>query len=196
MGWYWCRYDKKHNETFDEWVRREYPLGSNYEYVGRGYLTKMSEYYAPVKNKTTGEISCVVAMVKFSGSGWNKEVGIKFMDETMGPCIANCPKAVLDIIEQSKPLNQWAEKWRKKCWENLANKKQAQKITNGAVIKFKEEISFTNGHKGDTFQVVKKGNKTWFRGVFQYLDGEYYTSGGYKIRNWKAMEFEQLNIVL
>lgn len=45
----------------------------------------------------------------------------KDMDETCGPYKYDCPKAILDLLSPTD--SEYANEWRKKCYENLAKKK-------------------------------------------------------------------------
>ena len=62
----------------------------------------------------------------------------KGMDETMGPCECNCPKGILDLLTPTD--NEYANDWRKRCYENLKKKHDPNTLGNlpiGSVIKYK-----------------------------------------------------------
>ena len=60
----------------------------------------------------------------------------KDMDESVGPNECDCPKGILDLLTPTE--SEWANEWRKKCYENLAKKKNPNglnKLPVGTVIK-------------------------------------------------------------
>lgn len=60
----------------------------------------------------------------------------KDLDESMGPCQCDCPKGILDLLSPTD--NEYANNWRKACYENLARKKNANglnKLPVGTIIK-------------------------------------------------------------
>ena len=98
-----------------------------------------STYYAAVKsfNKTNG-YECVVAAVCLTSTN-NKDYynfAYKGMDETCGPHKYDCPKGILDLLTPTE--SEYANEWRKACYENLAQKKNPNsfnKLPVGTVIK-------------------------------------------------------------
>lgn len=62
----------------------------------------------------------------------------KDMDESMGPCYYDCPKAILDLLSATD--SEYALKWRGKCWERINKEKEGfslSKLPVGTVIRFK-----------------------------------------------------------
>ena len=60
----------------------------------------------------------------------------KDMDETCGPCKYDCPKGILDLLTPTE--SEYANEWRKQCYEHLDKKKKANglnKLPVGSVIK-------------------------------------------------------------
>lgn len=65
---------------------------------------------------------------------WN--FSYKNMDESYGPCNYDCPKGILDLLTPT--TSEYANEWRKKCYENIAKKKNPNsfnKLPVGTVIK-------------------------------------------------------------
>lgn len=60
----------------------------------------------------------------------------KDMDESMGPGHCDCPKSILDLLSPTN--DEYANEWRKACYENLTKKKNPNglnKLPVGTVIK-------------------------------------------------------------
>lgn len=73
-------------------------------------------------NKTTGE-NIVFATVFLTSVDANDfyNFSYKDMDETCGPCECDCPKSILALLTPTE--NEFAQEWRKRCYENLEKKK-------------------------------------------------------------------------
>lgn len=73
----------------------------------------------------------------------------KDMDETVGPCEAECPVSILKLLS---PTNHaWANEWRKRCYENAERKKFPNALANlpiGAVIRYTK-------HDGTVMELIK-----------------------------------------
>src|SRR5690625_2411829 len=54
----------------------------------------------------------------------------------------------------SETTSQSALNWRQRCRDNAAWQRKREKLADGDVVRFKQVISFTNGHNQDTFAVV------------------------------------------
>jgi hypothetical protein len=111
----------------------------------------------------------------------------KVMDETAGPCESNCPVKILvslSPIESFAALgtnsHEWATNWRARCY--AAIEKQQNAPGDGATIRFKEPIKFTDGTEGQTFTVRKTGRKV------RFIDPSK-TYNWYRISNWKQREY-------
>ena len=94
-----------------------------------------STYYAAVA--VGNEVFAAVSLTRID----NKEYcnfSYKSMDETMGPCECNCPKGIVDLLNPTD--NEYANDWRKSCYENLKKKHDPNALGNlpvGSVIKYK-----------------------------------------------------------
>lgn len=80
------------------------------------------------------------------------DFGYKDMEETMGPCEADCPAKILNILSALRDPNSYAHDWRKRCRESLAKPKR-KAFTDGQIIVLKEPASFGDGVKRQTFRV-------------------------------------------
>lgn len=102
-----------------------------------------STYYAAVKKtkfatETEPEDVKVFAAVCLTSTDMKDyfNFAYKDMDETMGPYKYDCPKGILDLLTPTD--NEYANEWRKKCYENIAKKKAPNgfnKLPVGTVIK-------------------------------------------------------------
>ena len=81
------------------------------------------------------------------------------LDESMGPCEDNCPAHILDLLTPTD--KEYALDWRRRCRANL--ERRARKIEDGDRIKLAAPLTFTDGHVGDEFIVVKRGRLLSFR---------------------------------
>lgn len=179
MGW---TYVQKQYATIDEFFEKSY-LSDNYEFLGKGYLVNLTEYYRAIRNKKTNQIFALVCLIDLSNK-W--QIGYKDMTEDMGPCVYNCPKKVLDIIEQCEPSCKWAKEWREKCHEVLNKRQKAKGLKNGDIVQFSESISFSNGNTYNRFKViVYKGKKHLYA-----LTDNNSCVGEVHIRNWRTRDFE------
>ena len=133
MGW--TTVHKTVGTSVDSFFDKEF-AGSNIEFVGKGCLKNLSEYYRACYNKKTNTYFALVCRIHFERDSYYN-FSYKDMDESENPYFYNCPKRIMDIIERSQPINEYAKKWRAKVHKVLDTK-----LTKGKVITFKKPISF------------------------------------------------------
>jgi len=125
---------------------------------------KFKEAYAAVEtiNKTTGkrEVWAAVFLLNYTRDSYYN-FGYKDMEESMGPGYYNCPASILDLLTETE--SDYANNWREKCRKRSSK----PKLKVGAVIEFKEPLSFT-GWSASVFEKVKYGRK---RNIFRAVDG-------------------------
>ncbi len=119
----------------------------------------------------------------------NGEVVYKEVSEDMGPCEAECPARILDLLSPVEEFAcgsgiEWATGWRAKCRKALD--KRAKAPGDGAKIKFARAIKFVDGTTHDTFTIHKRGRKVRFA-----PEGSTYAF--YSISNWQQFDFEILS---
>jgi hypothetical protein len=120
-------------------------------------------YYAAAQEMVDGVGGAVFAIV--CKVMWNprsktaEHFGYKDMDESMGPCEDNCPAHILDLLTPTD--KDHALDWRLRSRANL--ERRARKIEDGDRIKLASPLTFTDGHVGDEFIVVKRGRRLSFR---------------------------------
>lgn len=78
--------------------------------------------------------------------------GYKPVEETMGPYECDCPKKILDMLSPTD--SQYANEWRTRCRQRLANKQSRPK--EGQIIRFEHPLKFSDGSKENEFTVRKR----------------------------------------
>src|SRR3546814_8342346 len=73
----------------------------------------------------------------------------------MGPCEADCPAAILDLLSPTE--HEYALEWRARCRANLAHR--ARKLADGDRIRLPEPVTFTDGNVAQEFVVCKRGRR-------------------------------------
>lgn len=119
-------------------------------------------YYAAVRphGAADNSVFAVVCLVRWNPRASDGHVfAYKDMDETMGPCEAGCPAAILDLLGPT--TNAHALAWRNRCREVLALR--SRPIEAGMRIRLSAPLTFTDGHVGDEFLVEKQGRTLAFR---------------------------------
>ncbi len=110
-------------------------------------------YYAAVQQPDDGVLSDIFAVVCLVR--WNPRASdgyvfaYKSMDESMGPCEAECPERTLRALTPT--TYEHAIGWRQRCRDNLLLR--ARPITDGMRIKLPKPVTFTDGYVGDDFIV-------------------------------------------
>lgn len=188
MGW--TSFHKPYGLSIDEIFEREF---KGLQFVGKGALVNLTEYYRAVYvpphkgvngTNVEGYYICFVALVHMGKGEFN--FAYKEMMESELPYYYNCPKRILDIVEQSKPYNDNSKLWRKRCHDVINRKKL---LDYGKVIKFKEPFNFNGGYKEDTFTIIS-GNPYGRRKTMKLQS--YHHGFTARIPKWKSMDFEIL----
>ena len=119
-------------------------------------VVRMRTYYAALEIRRLGqprEVVAIVCLVKYNPRDREGYIfGYKDMDETMGPCEAECPTAILDLLTPTN--SEYAQEWRERC-RTFHNKRKAHRpLRHGDQILFAEPIPFTDGTSHRRFEVV------------------------------------------
>lgn len=166
------------------WRSKEKPDTGNELIVSRIVGSVYYAAVAPIQDGVPGAPFAAVCLTKWNpGSKDGAVFGYKDMDESMGPCEANCPKAVLDALGPTDSAS--ALQWRWRCYLNLAAGSQA-KVEDGALIRFAVPIRFINGEEHQVFRVFKTGGAV----SFGTRDDR---RGRFKIRRFQSMPFERVH---
>lgn len=158
--------------------------------VLKSALVGMCVYYAAIEHIRTDsgqpEVFAAVCLVRYNPRDREGTIfGYKDMDEDMGPCEADCPESILDLLTPTD--RPYAVKWRARCRENAAARQAlAAKPTPrpGQTIVFEEPVAFADGRSFDRLEVVK--NRRSHRTVL-FRDPE--GGGFYRIPNVKRREY-------
>lgn len=95
------------------------------------------------------EVIAVVCLLSFApNSEYN--FGYKDIEETMGPYRCDCPERILRLLTPTD--SEWANEWRRKCWERVEAKKKRPKLRKGTVIRLPEPITFRSGRRESVFR--------------------------------------------
>lgn len=160
----------------------------------RSALVAMRVYYAAVEHvrHATGDrdVWAAVCLVRYNPRDREGYIfGYKDMEETMGPCEADCPEPILDLLTPTE--HRYAKEWRARCRENAtARRAIASKPSPrpGQTIIFDQPLSLSDGHSHDRFEVVanpRSHRTTLFRAP---------ESGGlYRITNVKKRTYRLID---
>ena len=114
------------------------------------------------------------------------EWGYKAMDECVGPCEADAPRKLINML--SPTTAEYAIKWRENCLKNAALK--SRKLRDGDMIEFPEPLSFTDGKTASKFRVVKEAQV--FRKRTQTLFVAHETRKRYKIPGFSKLNWTKI----
>lgn len=138
-------------------------------------------YYAAaqvIEDGKPGDVFAIVCLVRWNPrSTTGDHFGYKDMDESMGPCEDGCPERILSLLTPT--TREHALDWRRRCLARL--QKHRRRIEHGMRIKLAQPLTFTNGHEGDEFIVVKRGGSITFRPANGH--------GYYRIRNFRDLDW-------
>ena len=174
MGWLEYRAEHYKNGKVD----RKAEMDSKYNWEDESRKVEVlkssmvgSTYYAAVKsfNKTNG-YECVTAAICLTSTNMKDyyNFAYKGMDESMGPYRYDCPKGILDLLTPTE--SEYANEWRKACYENLAKKKNPNtlnKLPVGTVIKV--VIPFDTKFFNQGQEVKLKKCKRWTSNRTEWL---------------------------
>lgn len=99
-------------------------------------VVKFRTFYAAMEriDKVTGEREVWAAVYLLSHRPKAEHnFGWKDMDETCGPCEAECPERILDLLTPTE--NQYANDWRARCREHIAKRKARPKVEVGTKLR-------------------------------------------------------------
>jgi hypothetical protein len=143
-------------------------------------------FYGALKRPDDGLVQAVVILTKWvRGDAYN--FGYKDMDESMGPCEAQCPPRILDLLSPVDALfpgsrcAEWAATWRAACRAHAAKRTKARAVKPGDRVRFAEPMKFTDGTARQTFRFVE-------RNTFTDEDGR-----RCRVSKWRERSFEVLS---
>src|SRR3546814_6819551 len=111
-------------------------------------------------NGKGGEIFAIVCLVRWNPRAKDGYIfGYKDMDETMGPCEADCPARILDLLTPTD--KEYAREWRARCCANL--ERRARQLADGDRIRLPEPMTFSDGSVLQEFIVARSGRRVLLR---------------------------------
>jgi hypothetical protein len=148
MGW--CSFHL--DEPVKDWFTRSWKSNDLYE-VLEVALVKRTTIYAAVKEKLTGDVFCVVYLVRWSRDWFN--FCYKDMTEHSGPNVHDCPEKIFKLLTplEDNDDNRFAIDWRKRVSQLHKNRKL---LKGDCIVKVAAPISFNNGMEISYFQKVGK----------------------------------------
>jgi hypothetical protein len=101
--------------------------------VLRSALARVRTYYAAVEHTYPDrerEVFAAICLVHYNRRDREGTIfGYKDMDESMGPCEAECPAAILDLLTPT--TNEHALAWRERCRTFIARRAVRPRLRNG-----------------------------------------------------------------
>lgn len=124
--------------------------------VLRSALVRMRTYYAAVEHirpDRPREVFAIVCLVRYNPRDAEGYVfGYKDMSEHMGPCEAECPAAILDLLTPTE--DEGAKPWRERCRAAIAKRTARPRLRNGWTLVFDEPVRFADGSSYSRLDVV------------------------------------------
>jgi hypothetical protein len=120
--------------------------------VLRSALLRMKVYYAAVEHVMADDqrdVWAAVCLVKYNPRDKEGLVfGYKDISEDMGPCEAECPAAILDLLTPTK--SEYANEWRARCRKVIDH----PPLRPGQLIKFEQAVHFNDNSQHQVMEVV------------------------------------------
>jgi len=168
MGWTWT---SRNGRTVKEFLTREFNFETDeHKTTIIDYsLVRLRTAYLAVERVSKQDpdgrrVFGVVVLLGYAPQS-DYNIGYKAIDETMGPCDCACPER---ILKQLTPTDsEWANGWRKKCWERIEKRKRRPKLQVGDVVTFRTPVTTYEGPKSTG---VVQSTKP----VVMSLDGRFY----------------------
>jgi len=124
-------------------------------------------------DKATGkrEVFAMVCLLDYKPNDYYN-IGYKDMEESEGPYYYNCPERILKLLTPTS--NEYALRWRKKCWVRIERRKSMSRLTQGDVIEFEKPLPFSDGTEQSRLQLVDDSKKRGFLRFQNPDSGLYY----------------------
>ncbi len=138
MGWLWTHKPKGMTAT-EYLIHHSGALrwtGSDYDYkVLDSAIVHLKTFYAAVEqvHRETKErrVWAAVFLLGFAPKS-EHNFGYKDMDESCGPCEAECPERILDLLTPTEYPH--AIDWRERCRAKIAARKSRPKLREGCTL--------------------------------------------------------------
>jgi hypothetical protein len=124
--------------------------------VLRSALVRMRTYYAAVEHiraDSAREVFAIVCLVRYNPRDRDGYIfGYKDMDEGVGPCEAECPIAILDLLTETD--KEYALAWRARCRHAAEMRARRPRLRNGWTLVFDEPLAFSDGTTHQRLEVA------------------------------------------
>lgn len=131
-------------------------------------VVKFKTAYMAIRHtrKATGQtvVYAVVALLGYdSKSSWNN-FGYKDIGETSGPCEAQCPERILNLLSPVPVIEEffgrkepsYAQDWRDECLKNIEASRSARNFfTVGCVYEAEKPIRMSNATEVSKLEVIQ-----------------------------------------
>jgi hypothetical protein len=194
MGWIYMHSLDGHcglRQYLDAQLSFEQPGGRNH--VLRSALVRMRVYYAAVEHVSidgTRQVWAAVCPVSYNRRARDGFIfGYKCMTEDMGPCEAECPKQIIDLLTPTE--SSIANEWRERCRKSLAFKGEIAKkpkLKLGQLVEFDVPIHMTDKTEHKTLEVATSPLCPR-QLIFRAPD----TGAIYRVRNVRQLAYKVIN---
>ena len=175
MGW---TYTHKHSSlSMKDFFKEEFGFANDRRAVRLldCAVVNLREAYLAFEalDKATGkrEVFAVVCLLHYKPNEYYN-IGYKDMEESEGPYYYNCPERILKLLTPT--TNEYALRWRQKCWERIERRKSMSRLTQGDVIEFEKPLPFSDGTEQSRLQLVDDSKKRGFLRFQNPDSGLYY----------------------
>lgn len=124
--------------------------------VLRSALVQLRTWYAAVEivdRDGTREVIAAICLVRYDPRDRDGYIfGYKDMDEGIGPCEAECPAAILDLLTPTE--RPYASERRSRCRANLARRSARPRLRDGDTLIFAQPLHFADGSRHDRLTLV------------------------------------------
>lgn len=150
-------------------------------------------YYAAAQlttNGVPGDVFAIICLIRWNPrSADGHQFGYKSMDESAGPCEAQCPARILDLLTPTD--REYANDWRARCRVNLALR--SRRLADGDLVRFSEPMTFSDGHVAREFQVIRDGRRIILRAP---ETGGLYRVSRFMERDWSIVPKTRVHATL
>jgi hypothetical protein len=161
MGWTYSQHLDGHagpKQYLDALLTFERPCGRTK--VLRSALVRMRVYYAAVEDVSDDggrDVWAAVCLVDYNRRVRDGFImGCKEMTEDMGPCEAECPQEIIDLLTPTE--SAYANEWRERCRKfNTLKAEYARKprLKSGQLAEFESAIHMSDNSSHKTLEFVR-----------------------------------------
>ncbi len=194
MGWIYMHSLDGHfgpRQYLDVQLSFEQPGGRNL--VLRSALVRMRVYYAAVEhvsNDGKRQVWAAICPVSYNRRARDGFIfGYKCMTEDMGPCEAECPKQIIELLTPTE--SSIANEWRERCQKFLLFKNEIAKkpkLKPGQLVEFDVPIHMTDKTQHKMLEVTTSPLRPR-----QIIFRSPETGAIYRVRNVRERAYKVIN---